>query len=136
MNLEAPLVDAEATRAFRTDELLRNHLMAAYLRMLAFYGLRRLPDGVVVKAASWDDRKGNWFTQESHNNLRITRILKCLALLGLPQEAQSFEHALHALCDGETDCDIGATARAYWRAAVAPSPAKETSTRATRRNRR
>ena len=57
VNRDAPLVDAATAQAFRNDELLRGHLLAAYLRMLSFFGLQRLHDGRVVKSAAWDERK-------------------------------------------------------------------------------
>ena len=118
LNPGAPLVDAATAEAFRHDELLRRHLMASYLRLLAFYGLRRRAGGEVVKGPNWDERKSGWFTDDSHNSLRITRILKCLMLLGLQDEARHFQRALDGLCVEEPDAGINPTSRAFWRQSV------------------
>jgi hypothetical protein len=116
----APVVDSDVLAAFHGDELLRTHLMASFLRMLSFYGLAR-KDGRIVKGGNWDERKDNWFTQGTHNDLRITRILKCLTLLGLQPVAEQFHAVLVELRESEPDCGIGETAFRYWRAALGGS---------------
>ena len=98
--------------------MLRQHLLASYQRMLAFFGLRRLPAGDVVKSPAWDERKREWFTHDSHNSLRITRMLKSLALLGLEDEALAFQRALADLCASEKDCQVNKTSQAFWQEAV------------------
>lgn len=118
VNPQAPLVDAITARTFAGDELLRRHLMAAFVRMLKFFGLQRGTNGEVSKAVNWSERKGDWFNRDSHNSLRITRILKSLALLGLPDEAREFQRALANLCRTEPDCDINRTSQAFWRDAI------------------
>jgi len=107
----APVVD---------DEVLRTHLMVSFLRMLSFYGLAR-KDGRIVKGGNWEERKDNWFTQGTHNDLRITRIIKCLTLLGLRPVTEQFHTALVELRESEPDCGIGDTAYGYWRAALGGS---------------
>jgi hypothetical protein len=42
----APLLDNATVEAFATDEVLRQHMRAAYVRMLRFYGLKASPAGV------------------------------------------------------------------------------------------
>jgi hypothetical protein len=113
----APLVDAEVAAAFASDATLRDALQASYHRMLAFYGLAETGDSV-GKGPNWLQRKRNWFTHPTHNNLRITRILKSLCALGLPAHAARFATGLDALRATESDCGVGATAFAYWHAAV------------------
>jgi hypothetical protein len=113
----APTVDDEVLAAFHDDELLRTHLMVSFLRMLSFYGLAR-KDGHIVKGRNWEERKDNWFTQGTHNDLRITRIIKCLTLLGLRPVADQFHSALVELRESETDCGICDTAFSYWRSAL------------------
>lgn len=118
VNAAAPLVTGDMVRVFHGDETLRSRLLASYGRMLAFYGLQRSPDGTVQKAASWPTRRRIWFTRDTHNSLRITRILKCLTLLGLDRDAREFHAALAALCATEMGCGIHAMSRAYWRSAI------------------
>jgi len=118
VNAAAPRVTEDTVRAFGSDATLPSRLLASYVRMLAFYGLQRAPDGAVQKANSWSQRKRVWFTRDTHNSLRITRILKCLTLLGLADEARVFHSALVALCAAEMGCGINAMSRAYWRTAI------------------
>lgn len=113
----APLVDPEIASAFQLDSLLQDHLLASFGRMLSFYGLRR-EAGPVIQGENWVERKHNWFTQGTHNNLRITRILKSLSGLGLRHEAQAFLACLTELSESEPDCGVGETAYRYWNEAI------------------
>jgi len=113
----APLIDAEVVAAFAADERLRASLAACFARMLAFYGLEERA-GRVEKGPNWAARRANWFLVPTHNNLRITRILRCLVTLGLRPEAERFAAGLEALAGTEPDCGVGATAFAYWRDAL------------------
>ena len=114
---DLPILDKATIEAFRTDELLRQHLRAALIRILSFYGLKLTLDSV-IKGANWESRKSNWFTENTHNSLRITRILKCLAALGLEVEAKAFQSGLQSLCELEPDCGIDKIALQFWRDAV------------------
>ena len=114
---DAPVLDKATIDAFNADDLLQNHLRAALIRVLKFYGLR-LTSEAVVKGPNWNERKSNWFTENTHNSLRITRILKSLSALGLLDEARAFQAALHSLCDEEPDCGIDKVAMKFWREAV------------------
>ncbi|HHJ81158.1 MAG TPA: hypothetical protein ENJ65_05950 [Candidatus Tenderia electrophaga] len=113
----APTITKEIKDAFLKDEILRSHLRASFNRLLEFYGLVATDNGI-KKSKKWDARKINWFVEDTHNNLRITRILKSLMALGLAAEAQQFQQALAELGQNEKDCGIGETARRYWAEAV------------------
>lgn len=116
-NPTAPILDAAQIAEFRNNPALQQQLLRAFERMLGFYGLAKTPDSV-EKAHDWERRKSLWFTQPSHNHLRITRILRSLTTLGLEQEARNFYKKLAALQKTEPDCGIPATALIYWAAAV------------------
>ena len=120
-NASAPVLDEDVIRAFREDALLRRRLLDSWLRMLSFYGLT-VRQGRIVKADHWADRKHDWFTQPTHNDLRITRILKSLSLLGLHEEAARFLACLETLRRSEADCGVCDEAIAYWREAVPVQP--------------
>lgn len=113
----APLLDGATVAAFKGDEGLRNHMRAAFVRMLAFYGLRVTREGI-HKAVNWDARKAEWFTTNTHNSLRLTRMLKSLHALGFTWEAVELQRALLDLCNAETDCGIDATALQFWKDAL------------------
>ena len=103
--------------AFDRDAALRDQLRASFLRILAFYGLE-YAGSEIRKSGNWDLCKHNWFRHETHNNLRITRILKCLKILGLGKEADDFFAALVKLDQTEIDCGVGDIALRYWAEAV------------------
>ena len=113
----APLLDAATVEAFKQDDSLRNHMRAAFVRMLAFYGMRVTREGV-TKAANWNARKAEWFTTNTHNSLRLTRMLKSLHALGFTWEACALYSTLDALCTNEPGCGIDATARRFWKEAI------------------
>lgn len=113
----APLVDKDVLEAFRQDELLRRHLLACFIRMLNFYGLVRR-NGEIQKGPNWAERKDNWFTEGTHNELRITRILKSLSILGLRDEADRLLSCLEKLRSSEPDCGVSDTAYQFWRDAI------------------
>ncbi len=92
----APLLDDETERAFRENPDLRERLLKSLDLMLGFYGLRR-EGAEVVEAADFRDRAANWLTPSNHNFLRITRILLCLKVLGLPEWATAFFRRLEAI---------------------------------------
>lgn len=113
----APTITREIQQEFLNDELLREHLKASFYRMLAFYGLAVIGNEI-KKSPNWEQRKNNWFINDTHNNLRITRILKSLNSLGLENEAQQFLRALMELVTTEKECGIGETTRRFWAEAL------------------
>lgn len=117
VNPSAPLITEPVKAAFLSDEALRERLRAGFERMLAFYGLQR-DRGDLVKAASWDRRKDDWFTRSTHNDLRITRILRCLSILGLRDEAERLLACLERLRQTEPDCAFSPVALRHWRQAI------------------
>jgi hypothetical protein len=113
----APLITAEDESEFRNNEALKNRLMDSFCRMLAFYGMR-ISESRIVKAENWDERKHNWFIRDTHNNLRVTRILKCLVALGLENEARHFFNTLKSLVESELDSGISPTSIQFWTEAI------------------
>ncbi|HEX7914646.1 opioid growth factor receptor-related protein [Rudaea sp.] len=117
-NPHAPWLDSETIAAFRANEVMRDRLRSAYLRMLRFYGLRERT-WHVEKGENWDDRKTKWATAPTHNNLRITRILRSMCLLGLRTDAEAFKGCLMRLAQLDADCDFDEQALACWCGATA-----------------
>ncbi|XP_073437028.1 uncharacterized protein [Dendrobates tinctorius] len=77
-----PLTPEEIKR-MRADEGVMWRLLQSYKMMLEFYGIQLLNEktGEVSRATNWEERYHN-LNRRSHNNLRITRILKCLGEMG------------------------------------------------------
>nr|XP_055040184.1 opioid growth factor receptor-like isoform X3 [Misgurnus anguillicaudatus] len=83
MNWEAHVLTKEEIKLFRKDKAAKDNLLKSYELMLDFYGIRLVNSytGEVTRAYNWRERFDN-LNRNTHNNLRITRILKCLGTLG------------------------------------------------------
>lgn len=98
-NPEAPLLTPADIARFQAEADLRDSLHASLMRMRLFYfGRPERP----------------WLTPGNHNFRRLTRILRCLALTGLTDEAATLLADLERL-DGRI---VGETTRHYWREAA------------------
>ncbi|XP_071227451.1 opioid growth factor receptor-like isoform X2 [Salvelinus alpinus] len=85
MNNQAKELTKKEIEAFLQDETAKKRLVKSYKLMLDFYGIQLSNDttGEVRRANNWHKRFDN-LDRNTHNNLRITRILKCLGTLGFP----------------------------------------------------
>ncbi|XP_008408788.1 opioid growth factor receptor-like protein 1 [Poecilia reticulata] len=83
MNSEAKTLTKQEIQDFLDSPTARKNLLESYKLMLDFYGIKLENEetGEVARAAHWSDRFQN-LNNHTHNNLRITRILKCLGTLG------------------------------------------------------
>ena len=115
---DAPTLTAEVREYFVSDTIIRSHILASYRRFIAFLGLSESTAGL-VKAENWAQRKGEWFTEETHNCMRITRVLKCLCAIEMLSEANQLFACIESLCSQEEDCGLSPKTREYWRSAVA-----------------
>lgn len=120
-NPEAPILTAESIDAFRKNDELRNRLTTSVQVMLKFYGLKSLvaADGSleVSRAPDFNERRPEWLTAGNHNFLRLTRILRSLQTLGLPNWAQALFASLDEIYR-ENAPEIGAKTFAYWKSAA------------------
>jgi len=114
VNPSAPVVAPAAAKELGAEEKIVDNLCAAFVRMAAFYGFA-VKDDCIEKAANYSSRARLWAVKPTHNDLRITRILRSLTLFGLIAEAQRFHDvALAAVREyrGET------AVQRYWAAAL------------------
>ncbi|XP_031713183.1 opioid growth factor receptor-like [Anarrhichthys ocellatus] len=83
MNYEASTLTKEEITEFCQSNTAKANLVKSYKLMLDFYGIELCDEetGEVKRAFNWRDRFNN-LNSRLHNNLRITRILKCLGTLG------------------------------------------------------
>jgi hypothetical protein len=117
VNPHAPLIDRETTEAFATRPELRDALRTSFERMLRFYGFAPGPGHTIARAPHFATSAENWLWPGNHNHLRITRILKCLTILGLKAEASALEGALEAVYEEHRARITPATVR-FWREAL------------------
>ncbi|MCI4390044.1 hypothetical protein PGIGA_G00118070 [Pangasianodon gigas] len=83
VNNSAHVLTPTEIRYFHEDVTVKKRLLKSYILMLDFYGIELVSEetGQVKRAVNWKERFEN-LNRNTHNNLRITRILKCLGLLG------------------------------------------------------
>jgi hypothetical protein len=122
-NLAAPVLTREVIREFRARSELQQNLRVSFLRMMAFYGLEvRLAEPVKVsRAPDFAVRSAGWLSPGNHNHLRITRILRCLNVLGLEAEAKAFLECLAEIYQDEQSKPLPAISSEtfeYWRRAL------------------
>lgn len=104
VNPGAPVLDADTLREIRSRPELQDNVRASLARMRRFY-----------------DASPQWLTPGNHNHLRITRILKCLRLMGLEQEGSDFFDWLAEIYEQERlkpRPGITALSFEFWRAAA------------------
>jgi hypothetical protein len=120
VNPSAPIITAAYRQAFAQRPELRQNLRRALHRMLDFYGLQisdEPGEPRVTRAADWQAKRANWLTPGNHNHLRLTRILKCLNLLGLPAHATALFKHLDQICHSAGGEAISARTQHFWEAA-------------------
>ncbi|XP_063028594.1 opioid growth factor receptor isoform X1 [Melospiza melodia melodia] len=83
MNWRARPLTCQEIQAFRKSKEVMDRFLRAYKLMLGFYGINLVNEetGELKRAENWRERFEN-LNRFSHNNLRITRILKCLGEMG------------------------------------------------------
>jgi Opioid growth factor receptor (OGFr) conserved region len=121
VNPRAPLVTAATEAAFAADPALREALARSFDRMLLFYGLERAdgPAGALVRPGpTFPIRSAVWLRPFNHNFLRLTRILACLCMLGLPDDATALFRCLEALFHGGARDVVGERTFDFWRRAA------------------
>ncbi|XP_053530040.1 opioid growth factor receptor isoform X2 [Ictalurus punctatus] len=93
MNYASRELSLKEIKLFRTDEEVQRRLLTSYKLMLDFYGIELVSEdsGEVKRAKNWKEQFAN-LNRNTHNNLRITRILKCLGLLGFRHYQKPLVH--------------------------------------------
>jgi hypothetical protein len=115
-NPDAPLLTPADRLAFRNEPLAAN-LRRALDRMLTFYGFAIDASSAypqIVRSSSWNDRSPFWLQPGNHNLLRLTRIIRSLALLGQTKPANALYAALKKECEGR----VSAVTLGYWKEAT------------------
>ncbi|XP_063815357.1 opioid growth factor receptor-like [Pseudophryne corroboree] len=82
-NSYAKPLTVKEIKSMKEDTNVMRRFIESYKLMLGFYGINLCDErtGEVGRAYNWEERFKN-LNNHSHNNLRITRILKCLGELG------------------------------------------------------
>ena len=116
----APVLAAGDIAAFAAEPALREELRRSLDTMLAFYGLARTGSGdgaAIGRGTNYAERSREWLDRP-HNFLRISRILRSLALLGCKPEARALLACLEDIVR-ENGWAVGSDTLGYWRRAAA-----------------
>ncbi|WP_119391601.1 opioid growth factor receptor-related protein [Taklimakanibacter lacteus] len=99
-NASAPVLRSDDIALIRADGKAGANLQRARDRMLAFYS-----------------ENDHWLVPFDHNHLRITRIIRCLALCRGIEEAESFHRRILALVEAAGG-PVNQDSLRYWREAA------------------
>jgi hypothetical protein len=115
---QAPTLD-EATISELQSPSMRERIVRSAETMAAFYGfqIRREADAWRLDPApNAEERQRVWLRRGNHNFLRLTRIMKSLATLGLGLLSQAWFDALHDVYQRRGSV-IGPETLRYWTSA-------------------
>ena len=128
--MAAPVLNRRSIEEFRARADLQEKLLFSFTRMLNFYGLEvRSGERVTItRAPNFAAKATVWLSPGNHNHLRITRILRCLTVLGLESEAKAFFGCLSEIYEDEQNKRLPAISDEtvlYWKEAVGDSARTE-----------
>jgi hypothetical protein len=129
-NPRAPLLTEQAIDAIQSDRSIQANADRALLRFTQFLGFELTPAGGYVLLETWPIAKKRWFSRDTHNGLRITRVLKFLGSIRREEQAEVLARALLHMCRLEAGCGITPIARSYWRASLDGANEMQSSPRA------
>ncbi|KAH9851508.1 opioid growth factor receptor conserved domain-containing protein [Lenzites betulinus] len=91
LNIQAQPLQKHELAALKADPHAVERLRHSYTIMLGFYGMQLVSTetGELRRAENWQERYRN-LARAPHNNLRISRILKCLSEFGLEKYNAGF----------------------------------------------
>ena len=118
-NKNAPTLTQEDIEEFNKDKSIRARIVKCWIVILKFWGLEvstSLNRIIVKPGENFDKRKSSWVTFSNHNQLRMTRVIHCLKIVGLPECAQAFYDAITKIAS-ETKA-INQTTLKYWKEAI------------------
>ena len=111
-NENAPILTEEDIAQFNNNTKLAENLLTSFFRFLKFLGLEYKNDRV-VKAENYDDRM---FIYPNHYWFRISRVLKCMNILGHKKYALTFFEFLEKMHIFELN--VTENTFSYWKEAV------------------
>jgi Opioid growth factor receptor (OGFr) conserved region len=122
-NAAAPILTRESIQEFLARPDLQESLRVSFLRLMNFYGFEALSIKPIKvdRAPNFAAKATGWLSPGNHNHLRITRILRCLSVLGLEADAKAFLECLAEIYEDQQDKPMPAISdetMLYWREAV------------------
>jgi hypothetical protein len=120
---DAPVLTAEDFTVIGRDSAIRAAIRRSLDRMLGFYGFQWDSERQrLLLSPHFPQQAANWLSAGNHNFLRITRILKCLVLMGEREAARAFLQALEGIYKRGYSRVIGPRSLEFWQQAVLRRP--------------
>lgn len=112
------------------SKIIQQNFSAAIYRMLVFYGysISPLTPNEISPSGEWADKAANWLSDGNHNFMRITRMLRCMCLLGRAPLAQSWYRILKAAAKAHPQT-VSSRTLGFWNEAVVLGVAKDVEMR-------
>lgn len=127
-NPNAPLLTDKVRESFLDTRnpnhaVLQKNFGRAIQRMLVFYGYFNGPlnPDQAEPTGEWRSKADNWLSDGNHNYMRITRMIRCMTLLGRHPLAVSFRDALLDAASVHPEA-ISQRTIGFWNEAVVPIP--------------
>lgn len=118
VNPHAPLLDPTTLAAAQQSEQVKQNLLRSYDTMAAFWGFNRNDYGGIQPSAQFAIQSKKWCCYNDHNQLRLTRMLRCMSLVGHHDLAsRTVEFLLMQLAQSGLDLS-SVTSVSYWMQAV------------------
>ena len=115
-NRLAPLLTQQDCLEIQQSEIAQQNLMKSLHCMCQFWGID-IKDNQFVAQQGLDRMNFNhfWLRRTNHNQLRMTRVIKSLAMLGLPELAKQFQQGILNIAK---DYNINQETLAMWKTAL------------------
>jgi len=111
-NKHAPVLSKSDVAAFKNNHELKSIQQKSLDLMVTFFGIER--HSMEFKAAPGLNIKEHiWLKFGGHNHLRITRIIRSLALCDQQELAKAFQQAMISISKQHGD-NINSTTKQYW----------------------
>eukprot|EP00931_Biecheleriopsis_adriatica_P058236 TRINITY_DN34614_c0_g1_i1.p1 TRINITY_DN34614_c0_g1~~TRINITY_DN34614_c0_g1_i1.p1 ORF type:complete len:323 (+),score=56.23 TRINITY_DN34614_c0_g1_i1:54-1022(+) len=125
---EVKFTEADQAKVKANDKGMKDNIRKSAERYLAFLGLKMSPKGTspvtVARGENFKDRlpivwevHDDWFGGVNRHWLSVTRLLRCLKLAGLEEEANAVLTILEDLVQNEAD-EADHSLERYWRRAL------------------
>ena len=90
-NRLAPILTAEDIQFAQADDIIQENLIKAFNTLLNFWGIDEI-DGEFCLRQNAIEKHKLWLTRHNHNQLRISRVIRSLGLLGQEKLAMKFQY--------------------------------------------
>ncbi|NVJ48836.1 MAG: hypothetical protein HWE13_11875 [Gammaproteobacteria bacterium] len=125
VNPHAPLLDEQVIAQAASCDLVQENLLRSFDTMAAFWGFCRTEQNQIKPTAHYTTQATKWCCPHNHNQLRISRMLRCLTLTGFTSLAANTCEFLLAQVDQNGLSLSTVSAVPYWIDAITDEAPQE-----------